>query len=66
MTLGRYSQWWGVPLVALGLGCSIAPKSFKGLNNPAPITRARAMGQAGRDMHGYSFYHTVLAEVGDA
>jgi O-methyltransferase involved in polyketide biosynthesis len=28
--------------------------------------RERVMGQAGRHMHGYSFYHTVLAEVGDA
>jgi hypothetical protein len=24
------------------------------------------MGQAGRHMQGYSFYHTVLAETGDA
>jgi len=24
------------------------------------------MGQAGRHMQGYGFYHTVLAEVGDA
>jgi hypothetical protein len=48
VTLGRDSSWWGVPLVALGLGCSIAPKSFKGLNNPAPITRARAMGLGNR------------------
>src|SRR5204862_24739 len=28
--------------------------------------RERVMGQAGRRMQGYSFYHTVLAEVGDA
>lgn len=28
--------------------------------------RARVMGQASRDMQGYSFYHTVLAETGDA
>jgi methyltransferase (TIGR00027 family) len=28
--------------------------------------RERVMGQAGRHMQGYSFYHTVLAEVGDA
>ena len=28
--------------------------------------RERVMGQAGRHRHGYSFYHTVLAEVGDA
>ena len=28
--------------------------------------RERVMGQAGRHMQGYSFYHTALAEVGDA
>ena len=28
--------------------------------------RERVMGQAGRHMQGYSFYHTVLAETGDA
>ena len=28
--------------------------------------REQVMGQAGRDMRGYGFYHTVLAEVGDA
>jgi hypothetical protein len=28
--------------------------------------RERVIGQAGCHMHGYSFYHTVLAEVGDA
>ncbi len=28
--------------------------------------RARVMGQASREMHGYSFYHVVLAEAGDA
>ena len=28
--------------------------------------RERVMGQPGRRMKGYSFYHTVLAEVGDA
>ena len=28
--------------------------------------RLRVIGPAGRHMHGYSFYHTVLAEVGDA
>jgi hypothetical protein len=28
--------------------------------------RERVMGRPGRDMQGYSFYHTVLAETGDA
>lgn len=49
MTRGRY-LWIGlpVPLVALGLGCGIMPKSFQGLNNPAAIIRARAVGLADR------------------
>jgi hypothetical protein len=30
--------------LGLGLGCSIAPKSFRALTNPAAIVRARAIG----------------------
>ncbi len=30
--------------MALGLGCSIAPKTFQSLSNPAAIVRARAVG----------------------
>lgn len=30
--------------LTLGLGCSIAPKTFRGLANPAAIVRARAVG----------------------
>jgi hypothetical protein len=33
-----------LPLVALGLGCSIAPKTFQSLSNPSAIVRARAVG----------------------
>jgi hypothetical protein len=33
-----------LPLLALGLGCSIAPKTFRGLGSPAPIVRARSVG----------------------
>ena len=47
MTLGR-CRGWCVLLGAMGLGCSFAPKSFKGLNTPAPITRARAIGLGDR------------------
>jgi hypothetical protein len=36
----------GLPLVALGLGCGIAPRTFRGMNHPAPIVRARAVGLA--------------------
>ncbi len=31
-------------MLALGLGCSIAPKTFKGLMHPSAIVRARAVG----------------------
>lgn len=34
-------------MLALGLGCSIAPRTFRGLNNPAAIVRARAVGLSG-------------------
>jgi hypothetical protein len=33
-----------LPLVAVGLGCSSAPKTFQSLSNPAAIVRARAVG----------------------
>jgi hypothetical protein len=36
--------WLGLPLLAMGLGCSIAPKTFQSLSNPAAIVRARAVG----------------------
>ena len=40
----RRTGWLSLPLLALGLGCSIAPKTFQGLSNPAAIVRARAVG----------------------
>jgi hypothetical protein len=33
-----------LPLVALGVGCSIAPKTFRGVSSPSAIVRARAVG----------------------
>jgi hypothetical protein len=42
--------WLGCPLfvlaaaIGLGTGCSIAPKSFRKLTDPAPIVRARSVG----------------------
>jgi hypothetical protein len=43
-------NWLASPLVlpalaiGLGAGCSIAPKSFRKLTDPAPIVRARSVG----------------------
>jgi HEAT repeat protein len=44
MTGSRRRAIWTFPVVALGLGCSIAPKGFHHMNNPAPLVRARAAG----------------------
>ncbi len=33
-----------LPLAASGVGCSLAPKSFRDMIHPAPIVRARAVG----------------------
>ena len=30
-------------MLAMGLGCSIAPRTFRGLAHPAPIVRARSV-----------------------
>jgi hypothetical protein len=40
----RRTGWLSLPLLALGLGCSIAPKTFQSLTHPAAIVRARAVG----------------------
>ncbi len=42
MTLDRRG-WMAVPLLALGIGCGIAPKSFRKVADPAPIVRARSV-----------------------
>src|SRR5438132_5931781 len=41
---GRPYPWWLVGLVASGLGCGIAPRSFRSLAHPSPIVRARSVG----------------------
>jgi hypothetical protein len=33
-----------LPMAASGMGCSLAPKSFRDMIHPAPIVRARAVG----------------------
>lgn len=46
--MSRPRGWWAVSLLAVGLGCSIAPKNFDGLSNPAPLVRARAAAKGKR------------------
>lgn len=43
MTL-RQRGWWATPLTVLAIGCGSAPKTFRNLNDPAPIVRARSVG----------------------
>jgi hypothetical protein len=40
----RRTGWLSLPLLALAMGCSIAPKTFRALSNPSAIVRARAVG----------------------
>lgn len=47
MSLQRLARMLAVLLMsASAVGCSIAPKSFRKMNDPAPIVRARAVGLA--------------------
>src|SRR4051812_4692048 len=37
-------RWMAIlGLLVIGQGCSLAPKSFRGISNPAPLVRARAV-----------------------
>ena len=49
MAYNRWVAWvaLGVPLVGPAAGCSLAPKNFRKLNDPAPIVRARSVGLGG-------------------
>jgi hypothetical protein len=42
---------WLILVLAWGLGCSIAPKNFRNVADPAPLVRARAVG-LGRGLPG--------------
>jgi hypothetical protein len=41
--MARPRGWWSLPFLALGLGCSLAPRNFRNLTQTAPIRRARAV-----------------------
>ena len=34
--------WIGLPVLVASLGCGVAPRHFRALTDPAPMTRARA------------------------
>jgi hypothetical protein len=34
--------WMALPVLVVGLGCGVAPRHFRALTDPAPMTRARA------------------------
>jgi HEAT repeat protein len=42
--MARRRGWLAIALLALAVGCSLAPKGFEGLSHPAPLVRARAVG----------------------
>ena len=48
MTHGRWAIFVVAPLAVLASGCSLAPKNFLKVNDPAPIVRARSVGLGGR------------------
>lgn len=47
MTFRRWG-WFAAPLALLGLGCGVAPKTFRKISDPAPIVRARSVSLGGR------------------
>lgn len=56
----------GIAIVSalLGVGCSIAPKSFVQVNDPAPLVRARALG-LGQGMADSEVVPTLIAQLND-
>src|SRR4051812_27803877 len=46
--MGGRRRWMGIALAALASGCSVAPRGFRDLKDPAPIVRARAVGYEDR------------------
>lgn len=43
----HHRMWLLGPLASLTLGCGLAPKNFRKVTDPAPITRARSIGLSG-------------------
>lgn len=55
---------WAMPILALMPGCSLAPKSFKGIRNPAPLVRARAI-PLGRGLPDNTVVPSLLRSLDD-
>ena len=54
---------WSAILAAMP-GCSLAPKSFKGIANPAPLVRARAI-PLGRNLSDNAVVPSLLSSLDD-
>ncbi len=61
----RFCRWFGIPLMALCAGCSIAPKSFRGILHPSPIVRARSVG-LGENLPDWKRIPTLIDGLGDS
>ncbi|MDB5352198.1 MAG: hypothetical protein JWN86_3445 [Planctomycetota bacterium] len=55
---------WGVTLLAIMPGCSLAPKNFKAIKNPAPLVRARAISM-GRHLPDPAVVPSLLRSLDD-
>lgn len=51
-------------LLVIGQGCSLAPKSFRGISNPAPLVRARAV-PLSRSMSDSAVVPALLSSLDD-
>ncbi len=61
----RRTGWLSLTLVVVGLGCSIAPKTFQSLSNPAAIVRARAVG-LGNQLPEWQVIPPLIERLNDA
>ncbi|MBX6313756.1 MAG: hypothetical protein IRY99_12685 [Isosphaeraceae bacterium] len=56
--------WFLVPVLLAGLGCSIAPRDFRDLVDPAPLVRARSVGM-GRSLPDAVVIPSLIERLGD-
>ncbi|MEO6812202.1 MAG: hypothetical protein ABI353_24095 [Isosphaeraceae bacterium] len=63
--LGLRRGGWLVLVLAWGTGCSIAPKNFRNMGDPAPLVRARAVG-LGRGLPGGVAIPALIDRLNDS